>query len=478
MYYLHPNNQSADGHTSLCQPIGEAITLFSELLLKLTANIGQVAGEIYADADADIVFAEITPAADWRDKKVLGASVFSYRALARGHEITVAAYSRTGAFLRGDIRDLTLLYKLLPCFTVLLAQEVLRDKSIESLSLRYIDKTAVDVFANLHEDFYQNHKFDEYALRYEDLADFDVSDLSAYSVSYSVVKENLEAMQKTQAAVIRTFPASDFTKEERALIPKPGEEFALPQTFGGVCNAIAAGDALSMLLHGPAGTGKTMACKLLCQAVALPIIDIVNCTENLDEYILGKYLPQGDRIVFRESCVTQAIRSGGAVVFEEINFAKPQYISFLNSLLDDNGFVRLDSGEIVRRHPHFRFFATMNIGYYGTKELNQALYNRFNIIFEMTELSDEDIRRMLLIRVPECEAFADKMIGVYHKLRQKIKSEELDLVISPRNLENWARLAKYEGYVKASQKTLLPIAKGDDAFEEAIRGIILLHKWT
>ena len=32
------------------------------------------------------------------------------------------------------------------------------------------------------------------------------------------------------------------------------------------------------------------------------------------------------------------------------DFARPQYLAFLNSLLDDNGFVRLDSGEVVRRH--------------------------------------------------------------------------------------------------------------------------------
>lgn len=75
---------------------------------------------------------------------------------------------------------------------------------------------------------------------------------------------------------------------------------------------------------------------------------------------------------FKESFVTKAIRDGGAVVFEEINFAKPAYLAFLNSLLDDNGFVRLDNGEVVRRNPNFRFFATMNLGYFGTKELNHV----------------------------------------------------------------------------------------------------------
>ena len=193
--------------------------------------------------------------------------------------------------------------------------------------------------------------------------------------------------------------------------------------------------------------------------------------------MLGKYIPQEDRIVFRESYVTKAIREGGAVVFEEINFAKPQYLSFLNSLLDDNGFVRLDNGEIVRRHANFRFFATMNIGYFGTKELNQALYNRFNAIIEIAALSDEAISRMLAARVPECAPFISKMLGVYHKVKKKVEAEELDVVISPRNLENWARLAKYDGYISAAEKTILPVAKCDRALEDTIRGILMLYKW-
>ena len=41
----------------------------------------------------------------------------------------------------------------------------------------------------------------------------------------------------------------------------------------------------------------------------------------LRSFILGKFIPEGDKIVFKESYVTKAIRDGGAVVFEEINFA-------------------------------------------------------------------------------------------------------------------------------------------------------------
>jgi len=119
----------------------------------------------------------------------------------------------------------------------------------------------------------------------------------------------------------------------------------------------------------------------------------------------------------------------------------------------------------------------MNFGYFGTKELNQALYNRFNSIIEIATLSDEAIKRMLIHRIPESIEFVDKMISVYHKIKKKIELEELDIVISPRNLENWARMAKYEGYIKSAEKTLIPIAKCDRVLEETIRSIIVLYKW-
>ena len=54
----------------------------------------------------------------------------------------------------------------------------------------------------------------------------------------------------------------------------------------------------------------------------------------------------------------------------------------------------------------------------------------------------------------------------------------MDVVLSPRNLENWAGMAKFDGYVKAAKKTIIPIAKCDRALEDAIRGVIMLYKWN
>lgn len=476
-YYVHPNNQSYKGTTTLCQPIGEAISLFALLLIGLSEQYSGISGDIWFNDNKNTAFIHIKLSEDWRSNGVVESNVCSYRALCDDANIVIAAYDENDTVIAGNMEHLHPLYKLLPCFAVLLAKEINGNEDMNRIVFDYIENPAADTFVNIHEDFYQNHKFDEYNVDYRDLKGYSLKEFTSYSGTYSTLRENKAELKAVLKIRTEAFDAAEFTEEQISLIPKLGKEFVLPAELSGVCNAVVSGDSRAVLLHGPAGTGKTISCKLICRETRLPIMETVNCTENLDEFVLGKFIPEGEKIIFKESYVTKAIRDGGAVVFEEINFAKPAHLAFLNSLLDDNGFVRLDNGETVRRNKNFRFFATMNIGYFGTKELNQALYNRFNSIVEIASLSDEAIKRMLVTRVPECKEFADKILGVYHKIKKKIETEELDVVISPRNLENWARLAKFEGYLKAAEKTIIPVAKCDRTLENTIRGIILLYKW-
>lgn len=474
-YYVHPNNQSFNGTTTLAQPIGEAIILFALMMKRIAEE--QPIGDFFVLDDEDRVFLSIDIPSEYRENGVVEGDIFSYRALLEEEKISIAAYRQDGSLIEADMEHLRPLYKLLPIFMVLLASEVERSEDFRILFDSFWEDPVADEFVNLHEDFYQNHKMEEHIIEYRDLSDVDISQYRSYSQRYQVILENKRELKELHEFAVQPFSKEVFSLKQREFIPRLSKEFILSKELNSICNAVSSGDMLSVLLHGPAGTGKTMSCKLICQAIGLPIMETINCTENLDEFVLGKYIPQEEKIIFKESFVTEAIRNGGAVIFEEINFAKPQHLAFLNSLLDDNGFVRLDNGEVVKRSPHFRFFATMNLGYFGTKELNQALYNRFNGIVEISSLADEDILRMLTMRVPECTSFAPKMLSVYHKLKKKFESEELDIVISPRNLENWARLAKYEGYIKSAEKTIIPVAKCDRAVEESIRGILMLYKW-
>lgn len=475
-YYVHPDNQSKNGTTTLCQPIGEAVILFAAMLRATAA--GKSFGDFFVSEDKSSVLLDFVVPEDYRSSGVINQKINRYRALSSSDmKIKIAAYDDSGALISGKGKKLPLNCQLLPAFMVLLGREIDSNKDYRSVMENFMENPVVDVFVNLHEDFYQNHKMDDYEMEYTDLSQIDTTGWNSWEKSYAVIRENKIDLAKKVENQIQKFSENSFTQEQKAWIPSLSSEFILPENLVSVCNAVSSGDLLAVLFHGPAGTGKTISCKLVAQAIGLPIMETINCTENLDEFVLGKFIPQDDKIIFKESYVTSAIRDGGAVVFEEINFAKPQYLAFLNSLLDDNGFVRLDTGDVVRRHPNFRFFATMNMGYFGTKDLNQALYNRFSAIIEVAALSDEAITRMLTTRVPECTPVVTKILGVYHKIKKKIEAEELDVVISPRNLENWAKLAKYDGYMKAAEKTLIPIAKCDRTLEETIRGIMMLYKW-
>jgi hypothetical protein len=474
-YYVHPDNQSYKGTTTLCQPIGEAVILFTSLLTAIMEGKGF--GDYFFNDDRTSAYLELQVPDEYHENGVVDPAINLYRAFYEKDSLKVAAYDHMDRLIEGDMEKLGPLYKLLPAFCVLLAAENESNPDFRSLLEDFLEQPAPDSFVNVHEDFYQEHKTDEIDLQYGDLSLFDKEAYRSFSGSYRVIRENKAEQQKQPVPPQTGFPETAFTEEQKQWIPRLSPEFILPKNLISVSNAVAGGDLLAVLLHGPAGTGKTMSCKLICQTIGLPILETVNCTESLDEFVLGKFIPEGDRIVFKESFVTKAIREGGAVVFEEINFAKPQHLAFLNSLLDDNGFVRLDNGEVVRRHPHFRFFATMNLGYFGTKELNQALYNRFNAIIEIAALSDEAILRMLTARVPACRPVADKLLSVYHKLKKKIEAEELDVVISPRNLENWARLAQYDGYMAAAERTIIPVAKCDRMLEKTIRSILVLYRW-
>lgn len=475
-YYVHPNNQSYKGTTTLCQPIGEAVMLMAEQIFALTEE-GKTTGDILYDDEARNVYIDIPVPEEWRTNNITAA--FSYRAyLDAASSLRVGAYDADGKYIVSNPMLFTESWKLMPVLAVLIAQYILVNDDYCKMFMEFSDLPDAETFVNVHEDFYQAYKNNEYQVGYYDIVSTPRNCTHSFKDKFAVIRENKAAADETPDISIIPFELSSFSEEYRSLIPDLSEEFILPKNLQTVSNAIVSGDVRALLLHGPAGTGKTMSCKLICRETGLPVMETINCTESLDEFVLGKFLPDGDKIVFWESYVTKAIRYGGAVIFEEINFARPQHLAFLNSLLDDNGFVRLDNGEVVRRHKNFRFFATMNIGYYGTKELNQALYNRFNAIAELAELSDEAITRMLTARVPECAEQTDKLISVYHKLKKKINSEELDMVISPRNIENWARLAKFEGYIAAAEKTIIPIAKCDRSVEDAFRGIIMLYKWN
>ncbi|QUH22015.1 AAA family ATPase [Alkaliphilus sp. B6464] len=284
--------------------------------------------------------------------------------------------------------------------------------------------------------------------------------------------------KKVKSKIIHIDFGEPLSEEMESKIPDFPDYMQIPFELEPVRDSIAHGYSLSVLQYGPTGTGKTTNVKLLCRDIRLPLVAVINCTEALDEFILGKFVPKGNEFIFFQSEVTDAIEWGGAVVFEELNFGDPRHLSFLNSLLDDNGFVRLDNGKVVKRHNCFRFFATMNNGYAGTNEINKALLNRFDDVVEVKELTEEQMKQSLIEETKIEGKLANDMLTIYKKIKTKIEEEELDTAISLRNLKRWAnRIKIVRSPLEAAITTVInPVANFDKDLKNEILEIVK-HKF-
>ena len=122
---------------------------------------------------------------------------------------------------------------------------------------------------------------------------------------------------------------------------------------------------------------------------------------------------------------SEAASNGGFCILDEINMAKNDAVAVLHSVLDYRRLIDVPGYDLIPVHPATRFIATMNYGYAGTRELNEALVSRFSVI-RMPSLS-EDRLALLLKREAEGASDADiqNCVGLFMDLHEKAVNGEI-----------------------------------------------------
>lgn len=105
-------------------------------------------------------------------------------------------------------------------------------------------------------------------------------------------------------------------------------------------------------------------------------------------------------------------------VQEPSTLSKPGAVTVLNSLMDGCGWITLPSGERVFRDPNAIVFMTTNLGYEGTKAMNQSVLSRCRKVHIKYPEKDEEVANFLL-RVTEIRDFEKlkNMARVFRELR-------------------------------------------------------------
>lgn len=213
----------------------------------------------------------------------------------------------------------------------------------------------------------------------------------------------------------------------------------------------AKGDLYSMLFAGDSGTGKSTAARVMPSRCGIPYISI-NFSVNIEESdIFGSMIPNTTKttaddpeFVWQDGVLTKAIRNGYCAVLEEINFARPGVLGKLNSLLDENRQIDLPTGEVLKAHPNFRIIATCNVAYEGTNRFNKALVNRFDDCTIFRDVSRAKAIEIIKNRTGyKNMTKIDVIYNVYEALKKYGKEQNLNLIVSMRQLLNLFSNGKY-----------------------------------
>jgi nitric oxide reductase NorQ protein len=236
-------------------------------------------------------------------------------------------------------------------------------------------------------------------------------------------------------------------------------------------NDLAFGEPL--ILKGPKGSGKTLAIEQLCSKNGVPMIR-ENCNSGTDEtQLIGSFGMEGTDVHFCLGSLPLAIETANEygeafLVLEEINTLRPQVQSMVFSVADYRRAVEapaLGHKFSLKKGASLWVIGTMNPGYSGTYQLNEALRSRFDFIEVgyMPERQEQDLLEMSYKTPADLDQrrFAKGLLV----LAQESRTYEWDYALSTRDLVHTIHKAEKLGNRKALKMLL---QKFDPEFKEKI----------
>ena len=181
----------------------------------------------------------------------------------------------------------------------------------------------------------------------------------------------------------------------------------------------------NLLLTGEKATGKNVLAETLAWIFERPAYTVSFHVNMGSAELIGTDTFRNNEVLLREGMISRCSRAGGFGILDEINMAKNDAVSVLHAALDDRRSIDVPGYDRIALHPATRFIGTMNYGYAGTRELNEALVSRF-LVIDMPLQDEETLNYLLDTMFPGMKEAAKKaFIGLYLDLQKKAGQAEI-----------------------------------------------------
>lgn len=213
-------------------------------------------------------------------------------------------------------------------------------------------------------------------------------------------------------------------------VMRPEIRFYGKEIFEMAATALLQGE--NILLSGTKATGKNVLAENLAWVFGRPVYNISFNINTDSTSLIGTDTFRNNEVCLRRGPVYDCAVYGGFGIFDEINMAKNDAVSVLHAALDYRRMIDVPGYDKIELHDAARFIGTMNYGYAGTKELNEALVSRFMVI-DMPPVEEETLLRILTDVFPDakkegllqlCGFFLDLQLKASHN---EISTKPLDL---------------------------------------------------
>ena len=254
-------------------------------------------------------------------------------------------------------------------------------------------------------------------------------------------------------------------------VARPMVKFIGEEVLDTAVAALLQGEKL--LLAGGKATGKNVLADNLAWLFARPVFTASFHVNTDSSMLIGTDTFTGGEVRLRRGPIALAAQYGGFCVLDEINMAKNDAVAVLHSVLDYRRLIDVPGYECIPLHPATRFIATMNYGYAGTRELNEALTSRF-VVIQMPPIAEDGLDRLLGEEFPTLEKkYRGQLVQLFLDLQKKCESAEISSkALDLRGLLDALRLIR-RGVSAGTALDMGITNKAFDAYEQSlIRDVI------
>ena len=181
----------------------------------------------------------------------------------------------------------------------------------------------------------------------------------------------------------------------------------------------------NLLLTGPKATGKNILAENLAYIFNRPSYNVSIHVNTSSGDLIGTDTFEDNEVKLRKGSIYRCAEYGGFGILDEINMAKNDAVSVLHATLDYRRSIDVPGYDKIDLHPAARFIGTMNYGYAGTKELNEALVSRF-LVIDMPAQTEETLGFIFKEMFPDAkEKAVEQFVGLFLDLQLKALNSEI-----------------------------------------------------